>query len=362
MYQKQRHPTAYSPSIRGWLTVAAAGLAIAAPTTGRAVVIAGSGGLGPGDFTTAPGVAVNGINHDGIGELRIRTDQGGFRGSSALLWTGRHLITAAHVVTGNSGAIDLSSTRNSRVTFELSGGSTSYNFRADDVTVHPLWTGSLLGGRDLALIDLGQVIDAEVPRYNLLTGTSFTDDIEDQAFTMFGYGRTGTGLTGDTQDSGTKRWGMNQYELNFTSARIGYDFDNGLADQDYIGEVFGKPDLGLGDFEASSAPGDSGGATFFSDPDAPAGGWIVGITSYGSRDSRTDINNGLNASFGEYSVDTDVSELASWVFSELGSQPIPEPSGRLLFLFCAAAACSRPVVLRTINGPGLSRTDRKTAS
>ena len=299
-----------------------------------AVVISGTGGLTETDFRTSPGTLVNGINHDGVGELIVSTDNGNFRGSSALLWTGRHLLTAAHVVTDNSGQVDLRSDRNSRVTFELSGGNQSFNFRSDDVTVHPLWSGSLFSGRDLAIVDLGTVVDAAIPRYNIFSGTSFSSDIEDQPFTMFGYGRTGTGSTGDTRSSGDKRWGMNTYQLNFTGSRLGYDFDNGLEDQDYIGEVFSKPDLGLGDFESSSAPGDSGGPTFLPDASAPGGYGIVGVVSYGSRSSRTDIDGSINATFGEYSVDTNASDLASWLFSELGTQPIvvPEPRSLLYLL------------------------------
>jgi len=95
-----------------------------------------------------------------------------------------------------------------------------------------------------------------------------------------------------------------------------YDFDNGLAANDAFGFFFGNSDLGLGNDEVNSAPGDSGGPTFSS----PV---ITGVTSYGVRLTffpclpfslcNSDIDGTLNNSFGEFSGDTRVSFYAAFV-------------------------------------------------
>jgi hypothetical protein len=51
-----------------------------------------------------------------------------------------------------------------------------------------------------------------------------------------------------------------------------YDFDNGNAANDGFGVLYGIHDLGVGDGEVNSAPGDSGSPTFID-------GKIVGINS-----------------------------------------------------------------------------------
>jgi hypothetical protein len=79
--------------------------------------------------------------------------------------------------------------------------------------------------------------------------------------------------------------------------------------------------LGLGDAEGNSAPGDSGGPTFFQlDQQDPESFVIVGVTSFGLSVA-TDVDGVINSTFGEISGDTNVTSVASFI-----SASIPEPS------------------------------------
>ena len=163
--------------------------------------------------------------------------------------------------------------------------------------------------------------------------------------TKVGFGKSGTGNTGDILGAGYKREGLNLYDssanlmlealglssgVDFVSESVlQYDFDNGLATNDAFGFFFGISDLGLGYDEVMCAPGDSGGPTFINNE-------IAGITSYGItlayyNGATSDILSGLNSSFGEFAGDTRVSYYASFVDNIIN--PVPEPSTCLLFLF-----------------------------
>lgn len=119
-----------------------------------AVVVTGEGGNTPESRLTVGGVAVNGINHDGVGDLIVRAAGDTFsRSTASLVWTGRHLLTAAHSVTDASGQLDVSSTGDSSITFETGSGTINSTFRSSQVSVHPQWNGNVLDGFDVAVID-----------------------------------------------------------------------------------------------------------------------------------------------------------------------------------------------------------------
>lgn len=306
------------------------------------IVVAGTGGLGPADFATTPGVTVNGINHDGVGDMITSTPAGGFRSSASLLSSGRHILTAAHSVTNQAAAIDVLS---GSIRFDASGGSFSYSFAPGNISVHPLWTGDLFNGFDVAVIDLGIEVDLSVPRYEIFTG--WTGDLVNARHTKIGFGQSGTGPTGSTTASGTKRYGENHYEFTYGNGFgniLLFDFDNGLAENDAFGtfeptRVDPVVTLGLGDAEGNSAPGDSGGPTFFQlDQQDPESFVIAGVTSFGTSVS-TDVDGVTNSSFGEISGDTNVTSVASFI-SESTAAPIPEPSSWGMTLgFLVLTAC-----------------------
>jgi hypothetical protein len=102
------------------------------------------------------------------------------------------------------------------------------------------------------------------------------------------------------------------------------DFDNGLAANDALGLFYEISDTGLGQREASMAPGDSGAPAFIN-------GRVAGVASFRLRLNFTngvtsDVDDISNASFGEFNAFTRVSSYDSWL------QPVPEPASCALFI------------------------------
>jgi len=68
----------------------------------------------PADYIVPPGGTL-----DGVGDLIVTRSDGTFRGTAALLPTGRHILTAAHMVTNDSGVFN---TASANITFEGDSG------------------------------------------------------------------------------------------------------------------------------------------------------------------------------------------------------------------------------------------------
>jgi len=208
------------------------------------------------DATNAASIIVApGGTLDGVGDFIFDTTAGNnFRCSGSLLQDGRHVLTAAHCLSDNAGAqdyIDGSGT----VTFEGDLGDESID--VDWVFIHPDFNGSTLNGDDIAVLELVSEASADITRYDIDTNAG--DDIG-QIIQLAGYGRSGTGLTGDVILSGTKRAGDNQHDIggndflaifgfvpgvDFTSnSQLPYDFDNGVVDNDGFDFFYGVADLG----------------------------------------------------------------------------------------------------------------------
>ncbi len=277
-------------------------------------------------YLVSPGEVINGVDLDGVGRLLLN------KGSSQSLCTASkisstHILTAAHCVTDNQGNLD---TKSGTITWNTDNG----NFSANLVNIftHDLWTGNAFNGFDLAVIETTS-ISSFVPTYELYTGT---DEIGKRVDTKVGFGRSGTGNTGDPIASGTKRQGQNVYDgtgsdffTNVPSNLLVYDFDSGSRTNDTLG-FLGAPDLGLGFNEVMAAPGDSGGATFIQ-------GKIAGVTSFIGTIGLGDNLSGVNSSFGELGFDTRVSSFIPFINEKIGNVPVgtvPEP---LTILGSAAA-------------------------
>ncbi|MEM1210866.1 MAG: trypsin-like serine protease [Planctomycetota bacterium] len=321
----------------------------------RAVVTSGAPGHLPQDRITAAGTPINGIDHDGVGFVETVTQDpvtdfiAGSSGSASLLWTGRHLLTAAHVITNNQGMINVSPSTNpvftSKITFNTTAGDLVYEFRYNpqrpNIFIHPNWDGSFLDGGDLAIIDLGQTVDEIVPRYNIYTGD--TANLIDTAYTQFGYGRSGIGTQATNFGGGTKRWGMNTIDLAQDDKQLlNGDFDNGNTANDYFGaldfDTYGGFEFatGLGDVESGIAQGDSGSAAFITIDDE---NYLFGVPSYGIADIReVDVTDALDFSFGESFGFASTSPAQDWIFQAVA---IPEPGALTLTLVGAATVLVR---------------------
>ncbi|HUT91971.1 MAG TPA: proprotein convertase P-domain-containing protein [Thermoguttaceae bacterium] len=252
--------------------------------------------------------------YDGVVQL-IDPLTGG-SGTGSLLRTGRHILTAAHVVDFGGGI----PTPFMEVKFDTPSGPTS--IIATDIIIHPGWNGDILNANDLAIIVLPEDAPAEAERYDLYRGGNELN----QRVDMVGYGVAGQGA--EQFYDGQKRIEWNEYEaygddLNGLSTfdfllGIGsfdipagklliYDFDSGLQGNDALGMVLGIGDLGLGQEEGTSSHGDSGGPTFIN-------GMIAGVVSGGSEYLPADSDAiSFNVSFGTVGFHTRVSAYADWI-------------------------------------------------
>ncbi len=286
----------------------------------------------PAGHVTSPGGVF-----DGVTQLTLNRSDGTFLCSGTLLSNGRELLTAAHCLTDDNGNLITNSVTAS---FQLASGNQTLN--ASTITVHPNWNGDFGIGNDLALITLDAFAPIDIPRHDIYRGS----DEVGQVVTKVGYGRSGYGDDGDVLGAGTKRSGLNLYDAfgdvfdavsgidPLPGAQLAYDFDDGTSTHDAFGffdatlGASGLDDLGLGNDEAMSAPGDSGGPTFIGD-------LVAGITSYGLRlslrtgppSARTsDVDNQLNSSFGEFAIDTRVSFFTNWIDNNMTAVPPPPPT------------------------------------
>lgn len=260
-------------------------------------------------YIVEPGEIVNNINLDGVGAVS-NTYSTLINATGTLLPTGRHILTAGHVVADQIPS-------NTKITFNLpTGDVTMY---AKKFYLHPDYQPASDIQNDIAIIELTQTAPSNIPRYDIYR---LTDEIGKRHLKV-GYGYTGNGNTGaNIQDDRRKRVGYNVYEddgrllsqkfqyyPNPIGSQLVYDFDNGQVANDALGKLIGKNNLGLGLDEVNSAVGDSGGPIFLN-------GKIAGFTSWGvggDNGITTDIDNITNSSFGEISVDTRVSFYKDWI-------------------------------------------------
>jgi len=270
----------------------------------------------PTDYLTNSGGAL-----DGAGLLILTRSDGVFGCTGGLLWTGEHILTAAHCVSDDFGNNVLQS---GTVTFEGDLGTETITIDATATKIHNKWNGDVLKGNDVAVLKLASAPSSDITRYQIdRDGSDDVGAIVDKV----GYGRSGNGFDGDILPFGDKRNGENQYDdvadtmlkalglkakAHFVPGSVlQYDFDNGLSSNDAFGFFFNNNDLGLGSSEVNSASGDSGGP-------AISNGEIIGITSYGvtltfNDGTTSDVNGFLDSSFGEFSGDTRVSQYAGFI-------------------------------------------------
>lgn len=277
----------------------------------------------PANYLTSPGGSL-----DGAGLLFLDHSDGYTYGcTGGLLWTGEHVLTAAHCVTNDNGNMVLQS---GTVTFEGDSGTETIAIDAAATKVHNKWNGDIFKGNDVAVLKLVSAPTDDITRYQIdRDGSGDIGAVVDKV----GYGRSGNGDDGDVLAFGDKRNGQNQYDdvadtmlkalglkarAHFVPGSVlQYDFDNGVTNNDAFGLFFNNNGLGLGSAEVNSASGDSGGPAIHN-------GEIIGITSYGvtltfNDGTTSDINGDLDSSFGEFSGDTRVSKYAGFIDDSVSS-------------------------------------------
>jgi hypothetical protein len=245
----------------------------------------------------------------------VRISDGKFYGSGTLLSTGRHILTAAHLVDGMS-------VSQLQVYFTLISGITTMSVTKIDI--HPGWTGGVNTiDNDVAVLELSATASAAAQRYDLYTAG---DEIG-QTFNIVGYGAS-TGSATDTTPP-VRRTGINTFDSDAAlfnqnmgwhasaAKQLVFDYDDGTASHDAFGRYFGINGLGFGAREAMMTPGDSGGPSFLQ----KNGQWLVaGINSYTARPSGSlsDIDAVANGSFGEFGALMRVSAYSAWIDARTG--------------------------------------------
>ncbi|MEI8375306.1 MAG: trypsin-like serine protease [Planctomycetota bacterium] len=230
------------------------------------------------------------VPYESVGQFMGTTTKSGFMASGTLV-SPEWVLTAAHVV-------DNAKT----ISFSI-GGQT---YQVDRKIVYPGWNGNLWSGYDIGLVHLAKPVDNIKPA-QLYTGTSELN----QADTVVGFGKTGTGNSGDTKSDGLKRGAQNVISQIEHKRLLVADFDNPLP----VGAV----PLGYSralPLEGLIAPGDSGGGLFIT---TSTGTYLAGVNSFvGSDFGRP------RSVYGNFSGHTRVSAFSDWIEALVrGEDPVP---------------------------------------
>ncbi len=257
-----------------------------------------------------------GAGYDGV--VQVIDPLTGGSGTGSVLSTGRHILTAAHVVDVGGGQV----APMMLIQFDTPSGPTV--MAATEMYIHPGWNGDIFNANDLAIIVLPEEAPAEAQRYDIYRGSDELNQVVD----MVGYGVPGQGAEDLAAFDGLKRQEKNVYEaygdrlngrslIDFaagagsfdipTGTLLVYDFDSGLKENDALGMVLGIGDLGLSEEEGTSSHGDSGGPAFIN-------GQIAGVVSGGVEYAPADSDDiTFNVSYGTVGFHTRVSAYADWI-------------------------------------------------
>jgi secreted trypsin-like serine protease len=278
-------------------------------------------------------------NYSGVVNLWFRNAAGQVvSGCTGSLLSTRKILTAGHCVASNTNTIDFASFtarfRNADGTFTEVNGT--------GFAVQQNYSGEVLEEQDVAVLTLSADAPATARTYSLFSGNPLVD------YTLAGYGRIGTGLTGDNTSSGqfnavnTLRAARNRFETTgrddatFATIASGSgaatyggillsDFDpiGGSVDS-FMCDGLGFCNNGQGLLEGAVGRGDSGGAAFTNT-------WqILGVASWGSTLDGISLSQ-YNTDFGYACVANFAANsrcLANYNF--VMAQVVPEPSTYLL--------------------------------
>lgn len=263
-----------------------------------------------------------GDDYDGV----VRVSFGGHYATGTLLFDGRAVLTAAHLFQGGTGTAN--------VTFEALSGTQTLS--SSKILQHPGYDAD--SNNDLAIVWLSGTAPTAANRYDIYRDS---DEIG-QAFTLSGYGRTGTGSAGASStatSSPIRLKSANQFDADaamlksylgsgiawtpLAGTQLIADFDNGISNNDALGHLIYRNDLGLGLDEGLIAQGDSGGPAFLQNK-------LAGVASYTTSLTRgsitPDIDSSTNSSFGEIAAWQRVSAYQQWIDQSLRANYPTAPS------------------------------------
>ena len=261
--------------------------------------------------TSPVNIVSTGTGYDGVVAVQAIEAGGVALGSGELLADGLHVLTAAHVLCDAAGNLIATSIL---IDFPNPAGGAAIEYTCTQAYILPGFNGNpLTNGHDLAIVTLPSQAPASAERYQIYTGSPVGQD-----FTFVGYGETGTGALGETAGTwGTERIGSNQWVADATVLGgapdgLAFDFTDGTAATNAWAQAFNYPAAqdGVGAAGSNQGEGDSGGPCFIN-------GEIAGVTDYGlTLAGAWNVHPGVvDGSYGEFSVDTNVSDYATWINS-----------------------------------------------
>lgn len=262
--------------------------------------------------------------YDGV----VRVAIGGYYGTGVVLYDGKAILTAAHLLEGLGASV-------ANVYFETS--QVNVTLTATSTLIHPSYDPTN-GNNDLALIWLTEDAPISAERYTLYRKT---DEVF-KTFQMVGYGIPGNGTSGSLESYSGEYVRLMTYNsfdaeasalksvLGSTMAwtptpgtQLIADFDNGTVAKDALGQFLGVNDIGEGVMEGIISSGDSGGPAFID-------GKIAGIASYVSSLSTSsyhpDSDNMANSTFGEIAAWQRISSYQQWIDTALRAKYTDAPT------------------------------------
>lgn len=260
----------------------------------------------------------------GDGVVRISTSNG--YGTGALLYDGRAILTAAHVLANQSGPAN--------VHFTTASGSGTLT--ASTYTLYPNFDSSS-DNHDLALLWLDTPAPASLDRYDLYRAS----DELGQVFDFYGYGKPVQGSVGaqtSTSNPMTRATAENRFEVDaatlkgqvgsamswspLAGTQLVADFDDGQKSHDALGLLSGVVDTGLGDREGMLSSGDSGGPAMIGQAIAGVAAYVFRLSPFGVS---PDIDSTTNSSFGELGAWTRVSAYQQWIDQQIRAHQTDAP-------------------------------------
>jgi secreted trypsin-like serine protease len=337
--------------MKGLVTVLALGALAASNANAQATFAYANGEhhsvVVTGDTLVGPNVGINNPiylppatdgNYTGVVNIWFRGTNGAVASAcTGTLLNATKILTAGHCVSTGTNALSWSSFtarfRNADGTFTEVNG-TGFAVQAN-------YSGAVIEEQDVAVLTLSSPAPASARTYALFAGNPLVD------YTMAGYGRTGTGLTGDGNTANNQfgavnvlRAGRNRFEttgrdnqtfataLNADPSTYGgvlaSDFDReGQSTPGFICTTLSFCNAGITD-ETAIGRGDSGSAAFTNT-------WqVLGVASWGSG------SGGVLSRFGNYfgyacvanySANAVCQQNYNFVQAQLGpTNVVPEPS------------------------------------
>lgn len=227
------------------------------------------------------------------------------RGSGVLLAGGKYILTAAHLVAGDSSAAGISLSNLDQLGLPA----------ISNIFVHPDWDPATYNN-DIAILELAQPVTA-IEGLDLYRGSALLG----QEFVRVGYG--------DGPDA-AQHIGTNIYDapgevLNGPYGRdvpdgsqLLYDFDNGTDPQNMLDHFVGySSGAQMTVAETLARAGDSGGPALIN-------AQVAGLASYVVADPGYDGDSAAASSAGEAGADTSIASYLGWiddVTGEIAAEP-----------------------------------------